>query len=178
MITLKDAGRWMLGLFQPRRTLADELLAVAIGFLGLREERHNAGPVIDRWLAEVGATSPNNWCAASVAHWLRTACKNLGVPMPIVGSGGAKATMAQFVAAKRWVPIADARKRPDQLRPGMVPVWHRGAAGAWTGHIGVLEAVIGPGLFTSIEGNSGDGTEVARMVRHLSDPLLLGFGVV
>ncbi len=177
---ISDLVRRVLGVFLRQRSLGVELLEVATGYLGMREESKNAGPVIDAWLRAVGATSPNNWCAASVAFWLRTACRNLGVLMPIAGSKGAKATMAQFIAAKRWMSVAEARKDPRKLRPGMVPVWHRGKPDAWTGHIGVLELVAdaSAGLFYAIEGNSGDGTQVARMARRLDDPNLLGFGWV
>jgi len=168
----------------PSHTLADALLLEAVRSLetGVREGHvANTGGEIDRWLAEVGAGSPNNWCAAAVAHWLRLACARLDVKSPIAGSAGAKATMAQFQAAARWVSAADVRaNRGHELKAGMVPVWHRGKPGAWTGHIGVLESVPSDGIhFVSIEGNSGPQTnEVARMTRRLDDPNLLGFGWV
>ncbi len=165
-----------------RASLGLEMLAVATSYLGLKEDagRPNAGPEIDRWLAAVGAGSPNNWCAASIAQWLRVAAASLGVKPPIAGSGGAKATRDQFQAAARWASAADVRAGKVELRPGMVPVWHRGLPGAWTGHIGVLETVPVDGVhFGTIEGNSGNtGTEVARMTRRLDDVNLLGFGWV
>jgi hypothetical protein len=166
----------------PGMTLGAAVLQEALKSLEARvseaKGKPNAGIVVDAWLAEVGAPSPNNWCAASVAHWLRMASTRLGVKAPIAGSAGAKATKAQFEQAGRWIDIAKVRADKADLIPGMVPVWHRGKPGDWTGHIGILETVPVDGLhFTSIEGNSGPtGTEVARMTRRLDDPLLLGFG--
>jgi hypothetical protein len=60
----------------------------------------------------------------------------------------------------------------------MIVVWHRGAPGAATGHIGVVATVNGR-AFTTIEANSGPGSNaVATMARSLADANLLGCGFV
>ena len=144
---------------------------------GVREKNVNSGDVIDGWLKALGINPPANWCAAAVAAWLRRAEEMTGIKRPIAGSAGAKNTMTQFQAANRWLTVAEARAHG--ITPGMVPVWHRGDEGAWTGHIGVVDSYKGGDTFQTIEGNSGPMADrVASMTRSLSDPKLLGFGVV
>jgi hypothetical protein len=60
----------------------------------------------------------------------------------------------------------------------MIVVWHRGAPGAWTGHVGVVSQA-DEQRFRSIEGNSGPaGDRVAEMQHHLGEANLLGAGWV
>ncbi len=154
--------------------LPEALLAAARADLGVCEQGgKNRGPEVDAWLRAVGVEPPGNWCAATVAKWIRDAVAATGRQAPIQGSPGAKATMAQLQAAKRW-----SAKAAGVVRPGFIVVWHRGAPGAWTGHVGICESVVEGGMVT-IEGNSGPmGDRVARMSRPFSDPNLLGVGTI
>lgn len=159
-----------------------EVLGRALADLGLTETSKNAGARIDDMLAKVGASSPNNWCAAAVATWIQEAADLSMTAKPIPGSANAKETMRQFQAADPsragWIDVAALRENPGFVVPGMISVWHRGAPGALTGHIGVVESYVGDDRrYTSIEGNSGPtGDRVARMTRSLDDMNLLGMG--
>jgi hypothetical protein len=160
----------------PAVALGAALLEAARADLGVRETGGaNRGPEIDAALRAVGAPVGSAWCAAMLTRWLRRAAEAAGVPSPIPGSAGAKAIGSQLVQAGRW---GDARELAGRVGPGWIVVWHRGAPGAWTGHVGVVEAVQGDEIVT-IEANSGPATDrVARMRRRLDDPMLLGGGWV
>lgn len=136
----------------------------------------NDGPTIRAYWDGTGAAPPAPWCAAAVRFWLLAAAVSLRMQAPIAGSVGAKATAMQLQRAGRWFAAAELRQHPEKLRPGMIPVWHRGAPGARTGHIGVCSRAGGM-HFRSIEGNSGVGSsQVAEMHHHLGEPHLLGAG--
>lgn len=133
----------------------------------------------DLYLAPLGLPDGDNWCAAAVASWLRRAAKRTGHPSPIAGSGGAKETMRQLQRAVLWIDRADLR--PEDVRPGMISVWDRSdpkrPETSWWGHIGVVAGPVdASGVYLSVEGNSGNGGEVAEMRRRLDDPRLLGMG--
>lgn len=176
----RDAAREALPPTEPRvatgTRLGDALLAQARADLGVREERTNDGARIREYFAGTGVAPPAHWCAAALRFWLRAAARAAGVTAPIAGSVGAKATMVQLQAAHRWISADDLRRDPTRLRPGMIVVWHRGAPGAYTGHIGVVATVNGHS-FTTVEGNSGAASNaVATMARSLADVNLLGSG--
>lgn len=144
---------------------------------GVRETAPNDGPRVRGYLAAVGVAEPANWCAAAVTCWLRDAARELGVEPPVRGSAGAKALMAQFQQANRFISAEELRRNPSLLQPGMVAFWHRGAPGAWTGHTAAVASAAAGTRFTSIDGNGGPaGDRVAETPRSLSDPLLLGVG--
>lgn len=165
----------------PPAGLAAAFLARARADLaaGVREIAPNWGDRIKDMLAAVGVTEPANWCAAAVTTWLREAARGLGVEPPVRGSAGAKALMAQLQQAGRWVSAEEIRRDPSLIQPGMVAVWHRGAPGAWTGHVAAVASAATGSRFTSIDGNGGPrGDRVDETSRDLNDPLLLGVGRV
>lgn len=91
--------------------------------------------------------------------------------------------MEQLEAAGRWFTADELRANPKLLRAGMIHVWHRGKAGARTGHVGVHERVRDGSVFATVEGNSGtgpfgEGNRVAEMARRFDDELWLGAGWV
>lgn len=142
---------------------------------GVAETSPNDGPVVGQYLRDAGVTPPASWCAAAARAWMHAAAKRLGIAPPVQGSPGAKAFVAQLDAVGRWTPRE--KLTAADLLPGRIIAWHRGAPGAWTGHIGVIERYDGNGQIHTIEGNSGpNGDRVARMMRRLDDPLLLGVG--
>lgn len=164
------------GVTLPERLLGRALLDLAAGVH--EEGGHNDGPRVRGMLATVGCAPPANWCAAAVSTWLREAERDLGTVAPIKACAGAKGLMAELQKLDRWTGVGDLRAKPELARPGSIVVWHRGAPGAWTGHVGVVERLDGDTLVT-VEGNSGPaGDRVARMRRPLSDPNLLGVGWV
>ena len=77
---------------------------------------------------------------------------------------------------------AKLHKHPEVIRPGNFIIWRR-PPHDWTGHIGVIESAIITTVGTisqavkTIEANSGKyGDQVARMIRPLNNPRLLGIG--
>ena len=159
-------------------TIAREDLAASVRETG----GHNDGIDLRRLYFDPIHLAPgSNWCAAALRSWMVRAAERLGIAMPIDGSAGAQATMAQFKAAGLWITAATARAHPDLIVAGMVPVWDRAsAAEPWAGHIGVTSgpvAVVGR-VFPTVEGNSGPAADrvIAWSVRLLDDPKLFGFG--
>ena len=163
-----------LGLLTLEEARADLLAGV------MEEGGHNLGPAIEAYGKPFGLSPPINWCAVAIAAWVRRASALLDVE-PLVGSPGAQATMGQFRAAGLWTPGDELRRGHKALIPGNIIIWWRYPNPNWMGHIGVIEEVaIGARdqiVTHTIEGNSGvSGDRVARMVRPLNDPKLLGIG--
>jgi hypothetical protein len=66
--------------------------------------------------------------------------------------------------------------RVEAPAPGDIVLWHRGAAGARTGHIGIVSRPREGSLFYSIEGNRGGFPSKVREYPHeVGEALLLGF---
>lgn len=166
--------------------LRQRFLDVAIGEFGEHEQPRgsNDGPAVRRYFAGTGIKPPAHWCGAFLLWCLGEAARRCGVRLPMAGvlrgSVRAKDWMRQAQDADQWVSAADARANPALVAPGDVPVWHRGAPGAPTGHVGMVVAVDAAAwTFSTVEGNSGPaGDSVARMARRFDDPLLLGFARV
>lgn len=143
---------------------------------GVREIAYNDGPRIREYAQVFGLVPPINWCSVAVGTWLREAADEYDFRLPIKGSPAAKTTMSQFIKAGLWTPRKGLHE--GVLVPGNIVVWHRGAPGAWTGHIGIIEdRDSDSGDLLTVEGNSGpNGDKVARMRREVDNRLLLGVG--
>lgn len=150
--------------------------------LSVREQPSgsNAGPTVEAMLRAVGVAPPANWCAAGATAWLRRAAAALGIECPVAGSAGAQALgmQARRAPGALWLSatylVTRLIRGPLDVRPGSLIVWRRGPPGSWMGHVGIVERVGGRTIHT-IEANSGPlGDRVARMVRSVDDPQLLG----
>jgi hypothetical protein len=150
--------------------------------LGIVETSHNDSTEIRAlYLDPLHLPPGSEWCAPAFRSWLYRGAAALGITPPIMCSTGAKAMMAQFIAAGLWLSVDEAREHPELVQEGMSPIWDRSVSGkpetAWHGHQGVVTGRVKLGVFATIEGNSGPaGNRVAVMARQLSDPKLLGFG--
>jgi hypothetical protein len=167
----------------PYDELGEAALQVGINDLYIRETAPNWGPDVQRYLGNVGIDFPAAWCAAAVHSWIKKASQQTGIEIPIQPTGGAQETAFRLKEIDRWIERADAS--PDIIRPGMVPVWNRGTPEEpWRGHIGLVEYMGSDGdTIHTVEGNmqipQDPGTEgVARIERSLSEPRLMGFGVL
>lgn len=122
--------------------LADRIVAIARTYLGVEEDPigSNSGPLIDTWLAFVGAHPGDAWCAAfacDVVHEARVA-EGMG-PLTFKRSGG----------ALRLLIINDALRTTNPL-PGDLIIWDHGNG---KGHVSIKT-----GDATHIAGNtSPDG---------------------
>ncbi len=142
--------------------------------------KNNEGSALKPYFAEFGINQPNNWCAVSLGTWVRRAARLFKQEPPIEGSPGAKATMAQFQKAGKWIPISEFRAGRAFVKRGMVPIWDRGTPGKpetyWRGHIGIVFEPKNGGGFQTIEGNAGP--KVMHLDHTIHEPKLLGFGVL
>lgn len=153
----------------PRPTVGDigrYALACARLEIGRGESGgNNHGPDLDRYRTDRqgrrGSDGP--WCAAFVA-W----CLERGA-LEFKRSHRAKALFSNLLAA--------GAAKVDSPHPGDVVLWHRGADGASTGHIGIVsDADPLSSLFRSIEGNRGGYPSKVREYAHeVGEALLLGF---
>lgn len=147
---------------------------------GIREHGHNAGPEIEElYLKPLGLPTGSNYCASAVTSWIRRAAARRGVPMPVPGSGGAKALGDQFKAIGQWKA---APLRPEDLEPGDVLVWDRSnpkdPTTEWHGHTAIADAV-GTETVWTVEANADRPPPcdaVCMVARPIKDPLLLGRG--
>lgn len=142
------------------------VLRIAKGELGQGEESaNNESPRIA--LYRKGGPG-GAWCAAFCAWCLEQAAIEMAVVCPVKRSHGAKKLFANAVSENGF-----AVKRP---MPGDLALWHRGAKGAATGHIGIVSTVAQDGMWFCIEGNRGAYPSRVREFAHeLGEANLLGF---
>jgi hypothetical protein len=148
----------------PPSLLGEAALKVAIAELGRGEVgKNNEGPDIDRY-RRGGSGGP--WCAAFVSYCLEEGAKAGGFTWTVPRSHNAKRLFANCL--KHGTKVARPMARDLVL-------WHRGAAGARTGHIGIVSRVDGSS-FRSVEGNRGGFPSKVREYEHeIGEALLLGF---
>ncbi len=151
-------------------------LKVARRELGRGEEGgNNIGPDLDRY-RRGGPGGP--WCAALGSYEIEEGWEALCIARgmvtlprcPVRRSHSAKTLFANVLAAG-GIKLA----RPEL---GALVLWHRGVAGARTGHWGICCGVaeLDDGLWQAIEGNKGGYPSRVREYPHeLGEPLLLGF---
>jgi hypothetical protein len=146
----------------------------------------NRGPIVDRYLANVGLGPGQNWCAATAWTWLRDAAHRVGADLVlevIPATGMAKAFRDAVLHARPawWHSAEEVRSSSWRPPSGSFAIWDRSnpPGSSWQGHIGVVRDWRDDGSwFGSIEGNSGvAGDRVAAMDRPLADSRLLGFVV-
>ena len=128
---------------------------------------NNRGPDVARYRRGVDDGQP--WCAAFVSYCLEEAALHLGL---------ATCPVARSHAAKRlWRHCAAAGLAVEHPREGDLALWHRGIAGARTGHIGLVSRADRlSSLFWAIEGNKGAPPASVREFDHaLGEGGLLGF---
>ncbi len=166
----------------PLRLLGLAVLRVALGDIGITETARNDGPEIRQlYLNPMRLPAGSDWCAAATTSWIRRGAANAALPAPVAGSAGAKALMAQFQAAGRFIPAS--KVTAGDVVPGVVAFWDRSTPGrpdtSWHGHVGIVSDHAVGVSFRTCEANSGaTGKEVAAMVRRLDDPKFLGIGLL
>jgi CHAP domain-containing protein len=143
---------------------AEAVLKVAIRELGHGEKGgNNVGPDLDRYRR---GGPGGAWCAAFISYCLEEGAKDCGIPWLVKRSHSAKTLFANALKVGTKVTRPMARDLAS---------WHRGVAGARTGHIGIVSRVDG-NAFWSIEGNKGLYPSMVREYLHeLGEPLLLAF---
>lgn len=146
------------------RRVGPRALQLALGELGNGEQGgNNQGPDLDRYRTGLdGRRGPGGaWCAAFGCWYLEHA------GFKFKRSHSAKGLYAACLRAGAW--------KVERPAPGDGVLWHRGAAGAWTGHWGIVSSVQGS-TFWSVEGNRGGFPSKVREYQHeLGEALLLGF---
>lgn len=163
-------------------TLANRVVAVGKAFLGVSEvpPGSNKGPQVSRFLANVNASAGSPWCMSYVWSVFNIACGQMLMKNPLPKTAGCMDMWRRAGALGiRRIPVADARKNPALIKPGMLPIWLIvPATGA--GHTGIVAGWDGDRLITyegnSNENGSREGLIVARQTkRRLSDKILVGF---
>tara|TARA_R110002153_G_scaffold1580_24_gene8223 strand:+ start:5103 stop:5747 length:645 start_codon:yes stop_codon:yes gene_type:complete len=148
-----------------------ESLSVAIENIGNGEEGgNNSGPFVEMLKGKTWDGNDDDdgaWCADFVGWCVQVASDRLGVPMPIVRSGGAK---------KLFSNIKEAGCEVTNPLPGDVVCWDRGNPGSWQGHIGFVEKYEG-GILYTVEGNVGKYPAKVKRFMHdvLKDERLVGY---
>lgn len=143
-------------------SLAQEALFVATTQIDIKEEGNNGGPEVKRYLKSVGLNTGNAWCMAFVYWSVDLAAKKLGLPNPLIKTGGVLDQWNRCTL--RLLP-----SRSSAVKPGDIFIIDFGAG---KGHTGFIEKITG-GLFQTIEGNTNDegsreGYEVARRERSIT----------
>ncbi len=153
-------------------SLANEIVQAAVSQIGLGERgRNNEGMYVERYAAAVDRNAPIYWCAAFVFYCYLRACTELGAVAVVKPSASAKSLCRNILAAG-GVKLTEA-----QCQPGDIVLWHRGAKGAYTGHVGIVQSVNrSTGTFTVLEGNRGGFPSNVGVFTHtFGEANLLGF---
>ena len=153
-------------------------LVIAAAQVGVREQpaNSNRGPVVEQYLHRVGVPPGNSWCCAFTYWCLDEASRQLGVPNPMVRTGGCmKHWNTAPVDRAARITMVRAVADPRLVRPGQIFIQH---TGGWMGHTGFVEEVVG-GQVHTIEGNTDasmtrEGGGVYRLTRKLVD-INIGF---
>lgn len=155
----------------PSSTIGRVALEVAQGEIGRGEQgANNEGADLVRY--RKGGPG-GAWCAALISWCLEEAGARIEQPAPR-RSHSAKTLFANCLKVGT---------RVESPAPGDIVLWHRGAANARTGHVGIVWRVE-DGSFWSIEGNKGGGRlksglfvpSKVRIFQHeIGEALLLGF---
>lgn len=141
-------------------TLQQKALEIAITQLGEQEKPlgSNWGEPVKTYLKSVGITFPASWCMALMYWCFNEAAKQLGVPNPLIRTGGVLAHWNK--ADKKYRVIGDPQ-------PGDIFIMDFGHG---LGHTGIVERVEKDVVHT-IDGNTNDsgsreGVEVCRKIRN------------
>ena len=151
-------------------------LQVAQSQVGVQEQPKgsNSGPEVNAYLKSVNLGPGYAWCQAFV-HWCYEQAAGIGCP--VVKTGGVLLCWNNTSTAKK-VMVVEAKQRPELIEPGMQFVMQFAHG---TGHTGIVEKVDAAArLIHTIEGNTNDdgsreGYEVARRVRAIDHPNMLGY---
>jgi len=128
-------------------------LDTAQSYIGVREVAPNRGPEIDQWNRFVGAPLGSPYCAAFVSYCLARG----GARRPVVRSA-----VALRFRIEGWSRPAT-MVRPEQVAPGWILVWRRGAT--WQGHVGFAERAGRQGVWT-VEANTTPGRSTPQRERE------------
>lgn len=126
-----------------------DVLKIAEGFVGTKEEKNNSGYWVDRFLKSCKLKPGAQWCAAFVNFCLDSA----GVKsLPFTGSGLAR----HFATRNKTVKAKDILQKNIEVPPGSIIVWRRGSTPF--GHAGIVKSWKGKSG-TTIEGNTSSGNK-------------------
>jgi hypothetical protein len=165
----------------PRSALGIAAELTARGQIGRGEQGgNNVGPDLDRYR---NGGPGGAWCAAFVSWCIEEAARHVGPSKSFTSGQRFVAPKRSHGAKKLFANCLKVGQRVDVPAPGDIVLWHRGAKGARTGHIGIVSRVDG-GEFWSIEGNKGGGknkagvfipSKVREFNHEIGEALLLGF---
>lgn len=154
------------------RALAEKVVEIATGYLGVKETAKNRGPEVDAWLLRVGLDPEKGaypWCAAFAWSVLDDACRKLEMRNPVLRS-------ARVVTLWRKTPAHLVSMMPR--RGSIYCHATRPADPESSGHCGIVESVAGDHI-VGLEGNTNaagerEGNRVARHIRRF-DWVTLGY---
>jgi hypothetical protein len=148
--------------------LLTQVLKVAVTQLGVMEDPpgSNKGPEVDQYLASVGLSPGNFWCAAFVYWCFDKAAAKLGRTNPLLKTGHVMTHWNKTTGKK--ILAVDAADMPSLVKPGNIFLLNTGGS---SGHTGLVEKVDG-GFIHTIEGNSNNsgsrnGIGVFRLQRKI-----------
>lgn len=146
--------------------LSDEAILVEISQIGQTEKPlgSNWGHPVQDYLSSVGIDFAASWCMAFQYWSFEQAATKLGIPNPLIKTGG---------ALHAWQNADSVNKIEDDPQAGDIFIMDLGKG---LGHTGLVESVNGHQLNT-IEGNTNDtgsreGIEVLRKIRYNQGPII------
>lgn len=143
----------------PVTQLCLDALQIAKTQLGVTEQPGNKGPKIKEYLASVGLSEGNSWCAAFVYWCFNQAARSLNTPNPLTKV----ASVMQHWRLTKGIKVA-------MPRVGDIFIIDHGKG---LGHTGIVKTVdVTAKTYTTVEGNSNttgsrEGTMVCSNTRDI-----------
>ena len=147
--------------------LSDEAILVEISQVGQTEKPlgSNWGHPVQDYLASVGIDFAASWCMAFQYWSFEQAATKLGIPNPLIKTGG---------VLHAWQNADSVNKIEDDPQAGDIFIMDLGKG---TGHTGLVESVENGHILSTIEGNTNltgarEGTTVEKKTRYNMLPII------
>ncbi len=147
------------------------LLKIARDEIGYGEEGgNNQGPdIVTYRRGRGGDEAKGPWCGDFVSWCIEETWAAFAMLPPVHRTPGAKRLYRRVGKAGAFIPTS-------AVEAGDLVCWHRGKDGSGKGHIGIVEAVLNPGVIQTIEGNVGAFPAKVRFLKHdVTHERLVGF---
>lgn len=135
------------------------LIAEALRWVGTKEEQNNSGALVNLFQNWDGHPDQVPWCAAFVQYCLKMSCYTYD---SIVQRCSKWHNITQTEHCQTMFYKTDTKVDLPQL--GDIVVWahYKDGKNTGSGHCGIVAEIIDGHTFTSIEGNTSDGSGINR----------------
>ncbi len=115
------------------------------------------------------------WCASFASYCIARACAGHLRAATLLGVSLAEWHANRHGAKALFKMVRKAGYAVTVPQPGDLYCLHRGKDGDWRGHIGIVESLVGGGVFMGLEGNKGGTPALVEDFKHVvGEPGMVG----